>query len=87
MGGCCDTELQEERLPIIVLRPDNPIYDAAHRCRVVDVQPVGVVVKSDNYEARMNPLDAREFFIPRTRMKIDAPNWTVQLGDGVFVVD
>jgi len=83
MGGCCDTDLQEEKLPIVVLNPKNPLYDRAHRCRVVDIQAIGLVARVDDWEGRLS----REFFIPRTKLKEDTPNWTVRLGDGVFIVD
>jgi hypothetical protein len=83
MGACCDTDLQEEKLPIFVLNPNNALYDRAHRCRVVDIQPIGLVAKADDFEGRLS----KEFFVPHARLKQDAPNWTARLGDGVFIVD
>lgn len=83
MGSCCDTDLQEERLPIIVLNPKNLLYDRAHRCRVKDIQPNGMIARADDYRG----VDSPEFFIPFSKAKEDAPNWTARLGDGVFVVD
>ena len=83
MGGCCDTDLNEEKLPIVVLNPSNPLFDAAHRCRVVDVQPIGIVARKDDF----NGAFSKEYFVPRAKLQQDTPNWTIRLGDGVFIVD